>query len=303
MKRNIIQLASSTLVVSLPIQWVREFGIKKGDEVFLELSEGNIIIRLSKDKKINAVTLDVNGYGRFILRLIICLYTSGYDHITLRYKNISDLRLIEKVLKDSIGYEIIEQGKSYCVIKIITTELEDEFTNTLRRLFLVTKNVIDSTGVYLKTNDYRGLKSIPDLEITINRLTNFSLRMILKNKNLKDKTPFLYSAVNALEKTADEYKFLVYHIIDSKDSLSKDALLFYDQVNLYYNQVYDLFYNFDLDKCAKNFCMAEELLDKYLLLRKRNHSDVIALSYLRNVILNITDIIYESVNINFKNFQ
>ena len=190
MKRNIIQLASSTLVVSLPVQWVREFGIKKGDEVFLELSEGNIIIRLSKDKKINAVTLDVNGYGRFILRLIICLYTSGYDHITLRYKNISDLRLIEKVLKDSIGYEIIEQGKSYCVIKIITTELEDEFTNTLRRLFLVTKNVIDSTGVYLKTNDYRGLKSIPDLEITINRLTNFSLRMILKNKNLKDKTPF-----------------------------------------------------------------------------------------------------------------
>ena len=109
--------------------------------------------------------------------------------------------------------------------------------------------------------------------------------------------------MNALEKTADEYKFLVYHIIDSKDSLSKDALLFYDQVNLYYNQVYDLFYNFDLDKCAKNFCMAEELLDKYLLLRKRNHSDVIALSYLRNVILNITDIIYESVNINFKSFQ
>ncbi|MAG47736.1 hypothetical protein CL617_03950 [archaeon] len=300
MRRNVIQLANSTLVVSLPAQWTRDFGINKGDQVFLELFEGNILIKISEEKKIKSIVLDIEKYGRFILKLIICLYTSGYDHVTFKYKNIGDLRLIEKILKDSIGYEIIEQGKSHCVIRIVTTELEDEFNNTLRRLFLVTKNVIDSMGKYLKKNDIKGLKSILDLEVTINRLTNFSLRMILKNKSLKDKTPFFYNLVNSIEKTADEYKFLIYYIIDSKIVISKNALSLYDEVGDYFNQIYGLFYNYELDKSAKIFCKMEDILDRIISSREKSVSDSIVLNYLRNIVMNMTNIIYESTNLNFK---
>ena len=36
MKRKAIQLANQTLVISMPSKWVKEQGIKKGDEIDVE---------------------------------------------------------------------------------------------------------------------------------------------------------------------------------------------------------------------------------------------------------------------------
>ena len=44
MKRKAIQLASQTIVVSLPAKWVRQQGIKKGDEIDVEERGKELVI-------------------------------------------------------------------------------------------------------------------------------------------------------------------------------------------------------------------------------------------------------------------
>ena len=298
MKRKVIQLANSTAVISLPSEWVKQFGIKKGDQLNLELVNNSILIQLQEEQKLKSITLDVNNYETFILRLINCLYCRGYDEIQLKYQNISELHLIEKVLHESIGYEIIEQDVNSCTIRNITSGLDEGFNSTLQRIFLITRNFVEFTGDNIEKNNYNGLKSLLDLEITINRLTHFSLRMLVKKTKLdKEQLPFLYNIVSNTEKIADECKFLIYYILESKPLISRDVVKLYNDSALYFVDVYNLYNNFEPKECSRLFRTKDNLLNKIFSIRQKNVQNAIILQYLRNIILNTANTMYDILSL------
>ena len=53
--RRRLQAIGGCLLVSLPITWMRDHGLKKGDVVALYLENGRLIIGVEKENKTHAV--------------------------------------------------------------------------------------------------------------------------------------------------------------------------------------------------------------------------------------------------------
>ena len=136
-KRSVIQIANSTQLISLPRKWAQKYDIKKGDELEVEEQGNKIVVGTEKDFKIEKVELDISDLEPMILRCIVALYRRGVDEIRVTFNKPELIESIQKVIgKEAVGYEIIEQGNNYCVIKHVSGELED-FEPILRRTFLL----------------------------------------------------------------------------------------------------------------------------------------------------------------------
>ena len=56
-KRKVSLIGPSTLMVSLPSKWVKEFGVKKGDEINITENGPNLLLESQKLKKENHMRL------------------------------------------------------------------------------------------------------------------------------------------------------------------------------------------------------------------------------------------------------
>src|SRR3989344_1846924 len=111
MKRKAIQLANQTIVVSLPAKWVRQQGIKKGDEIDLE-EKGNQLIVAFKiiDKKEERAEIDVSNWNDRLIRLVLSgLNKKGFDEIVVKYDKSSTAKTLEELIKNLFtGFAIVE---------------------------------------------------------------------------------------------------------------------------------------------------------------------------------------------------
>ena len=86
MKRKIIKQGISTLTISLPSKWVKQFNLEGGDEVEVIESDQNLIISTSQRIKAKSITLDITGLpDKIVWRYFTALYMSGYDEILIRF--------------------------------------------------------------------------------------------------------------------------------------------------------------------------------------------------------------------------
>ena len=119
MKRNVVQQGTTTLMVSLPIKWVKKYNIKKGEE--LEVSENGRKLIISTESQIERTAVEVNLLDNnpiYMYRIVSYAYLNGYDEIKINFTHFKQLEIIQKsVEKFFLGFEIIEQKKNYCIIR------------------------------------------------------------------------------------------------------------------------------------------------------------------------------------------
>src|SRR3989344_4528807 len=262
MKRRIIQIADSTLLVSLPKKWAVEHNIKKGDEVNITLNDYSLVLTTDTRPVLEKVELNLNDYGVMAPRVIHALYKKGVDEIKIIFSASDDFRLIQESLKnEAVGYDIIEQGPKSCVIKNVSGEPE-EFEQVLRRIYLLLVTMALESSAALKARDFTQLKNLEQLETSNNRLTTLCRRLINKGGKVgystqsgpkSPKTGPLYFIIESLENIADEYKYMFQYLYssDMKDvKLSKEILAIYDEVSQFVRTFYELFYKYDSKKVS-----------------------------------------------------
>lgn len=259
MKRRVIQLAGKTHVLSLPSKWVKSYNIKKGDELDIEELGNSLTIKSKKSEtELKKISLNIDSFGIRTFRYAIsALHKAGYDEIVL-YGETSKLKdsiqdLIQNLL---LGFVVIEQTSKKIVLKSVTHEIESEFDPTLRRAFLVTISLANSSLEMMSLKQFSSLQSLINLEKTNNQLTSFCLRLM--NKGLykdKDKEAFLVTIVWNLEKIADEYKAICMNFSDNTKEIDQSILKLYKEVNELFVSYYDLIYKFSPEKL-------NELVDK-----------------------------------------
>ena len=256
MKRKLIQLAGKTLVISLPSPWVKKYGLKKGDEIDLDERDRNLMISTDKDFSIRTATLDVRSIKISGRRVMAALYKRGYDKIEVIYSKPSELVEIKKALNlEAMDFEIIEQTKNRCIIKSISEATHKEFDNILRRTFLLLNTMIEEINEGLKEKNKKEIEEAKGYEKTNNKFTHFCRRSLNK-QGYKDYeiTSIMYCIVEELENIADELKFLCDFLISEdlkKLKISKDILNLFDDVKIFVNNFYNLFYSFSLEKAEK----------------------------------------------------
>ncbi|MBS3159336.1 phosphate uptake regulator PhoU [Candidatus Woesearchaeota archaeon] len=251
MKRNVIQLAGKTLVVSLPSKWVKLNSVKKGDELNV-LEEGNKITIQSSELKseLKTTEIDIKEMSeRAINWSLSALYKKGYDEVNLYYSG-DQLNYIQFLLKNSfLGYAIMEQTTKKLVIKSIAQELPDEYKPVLRRAFLVTLSMGKSMLEVLKSKDYKRLREIKEEEKINNQLTNFCQRIINKKLPFKNEINHLNYVISwNLEKIADEYRYICEFFMDKNPRFRDESLVIFEETNNLFERFYNLVYNFDITK-------------------------------------------------------
>ncbi|MBW2967885.1 phosphate uptake regulator PhoU [Candidatus Woesearchaeota archaeon] len=248
MKRKVIQLASNTLVVSLPARWVRRTSLKKGDELSIEEAGDALhISRTGTPSPTGSYRLDAGKTG-FDKNVLSLLYQKGYDEVTLTNLNSTAMTQVRQKVSELIGWEIVEHSESRCVIKAVSKEIDAEFDNLLRRTFLITIEMAKDIIEAINRKQYARMGDIRSLEKTTNIFTDFCKR-VLSMGSYKDprNTIYIYILVRDLEKIADSYKRICDVFLKSKrpPKISKRTADTLSRTNDYFSMFHSLFYKYD----------------------------------------------------------
>lgn len=303
MKRKLIQMAGKTMVVSLPSNWVKKYGLKKGDEIDLEEQGPRVVISTNKEYGIETVNVNLKGATERVIRWTLsALHKSGFDEIVIDHDEKETVKLIEELIKDLfIGFTIMEQTKERCILKSISKDQESELDPTLRRAFLVTISIGEETLDAIKKENFKDLKELATKERMNNQLTNFCER-ILNKKGYKDhkKTSFVYVIAWNLEKICDNYKYICDLFKDTKKiKVSKDILNLYESANKLFKDYYELFYKFDINKLSDLSAKKKEIeKETKKIMKGKTEIELELIHYLLNIISQTADFSASTIALN-----
>ncbi len=247
MKRKIIQLAGSTLVVSLPHKWAKEVGLTKGQEVDIATKGNELTLSCvggSPDPRTQEINLQ--DFGVLARRTIGALYKSGYDEVKIRFDNPLLLRTIHEVVQGSlIGFEVVSEGKQHCVLKKISHINSKEYATMFRRMFWLLINVAEETAQNFSDFDKEVAQQLIARDATLNKFADYARRCLnkgavaeMRNSNLQ------YYLVEQLERIGDDYKKLNRLLVQSPVQ-RKEIGAFFVQLHTFLELFSKLFYDFN----------------------------------------------------------
>ena len=158
MRRKLVEQGTSTLMVSLPKEWVKRQGLMKGAEVEVEESGEEILISPADTRK-KSTHLSFTSESESAIRFsLINAYRAGYDKMHVGYKTEEQFALIRQIIRDYvIGFEVTRQENERCVIENITEPSSDQFDTLYRKLLYNVELMIAETGRRLE-----GSTTFPD---------------------------------------------------------------------------------------------------------------------------------------------
>ncbi len=258
-QRKLIRHGLSSLTVALPIKWTKNYGLKKGDSVFVKQEASQLVISTERSVEINDITVDVSDLDRTSLLLYVqSLYRFGYDTIEIRFnkpttthhrkgKGVTVSSTINHITNRLIGAEIIEQKENKIIIKYITKEAEEDFKIILRRIFLLLKDTSANLVEGIRKNDQSLLESIEESHDNINKFVNYALRLLNKYGYPDVKKSYYYFHIIAqIDKIVDVPKYTARDIMRSGKQFSKESIKIFEQIHKSISLYCELFYKFDL---------------------------------------------------------
>jgi len=262
MKRRVVLHGSSTLTVSLPSDWARKFNVEKGDE--LNLEEYGRELRISTEStNFEQKQIDIENLERVGKSYITSSYRQGYDEIDFTYRDNDYLETIQDLISREItGFEVVRSQNNRCVIKDLTGHNRDEFDTALRRAWLLILDLSNESLNVVKKEDSINLKNIKLIDYSINKFSNYCLRILIKKGRYDyKKTPPYYHFVKSLEEIADKYKELCVFHSNNLKKVGNNMIDLFVRTNSHLNSIYKLFYKYDNQKIEELFSETQETCD------------------------------------------
>lgn len=263
MKRRVVKHGPATYIVSLPSNWVKKYDIKKGDEIDIEENGNTLVINSKSVTKEFSIKKDMSGLPpRYVDRFLARAYQKGYDKINIIHNDLELLDAIKNKIPELMGYEVMEQNDKTCLIVSISNRLNIDFENSLRRAFLIVKEMIKETKGFYIENKSLELGNIYLKDLEVNRMCYFCLRQINKKEyiNKEDTREYhiLYYLIEVLEDLGDSIKSLANYLINilsNEENMVNLINLLYDE----YSNAYNFFYNPTKEKANKGYELHKQL--------------------------------------------
>lgn len=226
--RKVISFGKSSYVVSLPRYWVKENNLKKGDSVFLDLSDGSLTLysgepRQQKEQRRITIPLDGKPLER-IEAEVTSAYLNNFDVIELLGKEVKEMGpSIKQIIRNLTGMEIIQQSASKVVAKDLLNIKEINLEVLIRRIDNIVRTM---TSDVVQCLDECLYESIYERDRDVNRLVFLAYRVIragisdpgVARSLAMDNVELLYhySIVTQLEKLGDQSKRIARHLSRAK---------------------------------------------------------------------------------------
>ncbi len=159
----------STIIVSLPKEWININNLKKGDVVKLEeLGSGDLRISpLQGSAAKREISLDCCAYESGLNDLMIGSYLSGADVIRITCdRNISRTTRsnVREFLRDTRGMEIEEDESKQIKIVSILNPSELKLQVSINRMYLLISSLVSDSLEVISGDDVQLLNDIEDRE-------------------------------------------------------------------------------------------------------------------------------------------
>lgn len=187
--RRVQKFGKSTLMVSLPADWVKEVGLSPGENIYLEVDEDGSLkvyppnLKTEGSNKEMKVEIKSNINTELISRIIYSLYILGYDRITIESTDgpFSEdvLRKIKETVRSLIGLEIVSQDLTNLQIQSFLDPTKYSMPSLISRLSNTLKQMLHYLNLGIKEASRTFLHEVLELEKEIDRLYYLSLRQLL----------------------------------------------------------------------------------------------------------------------------
>ncbi len=213
-QRRLVKLGRSTLVVSLPAEWVKKHKLKAGDMLVLQIADRYIkLIPAKKDSKEIKAIIKVNKDVRGLYRAIISAYIAGADIIEVNVNNeklvLEAMKQIKYAVSHLIGIEIVDQDIDRFILQTFINVDEQNIDSLIKKMASLIRIML---RYVLQGTDVKNY--IEDLENEVDKLYRLALRRL--NLEGEGEAP-MSSLLTSLENASDIILPLVENIANTKD--------------------------------------------------------------------------------------
>jgi hypothetical protein len=210
MIRRLIKQGQTSMVVSLPIEWIRSQKLKAGDELEVLHRDNKVEINTLEDKKLRRYNLKVDELDEYAVYInLLNLYQKGYDEIKIisktkkihNYKTgrkIDAFKSIKTWLPRFIGWEFTTQDP--IIIKDITGESSENPRKLLNRIFFILNSFVDEELMALKNKT--DMPDANEFYMTVFKLINYAIRTY----NKRPKTSYRVSLLQEIHRIAQQLR-------------------------------------------------------------------------------------------------
>ncbi len=151
----------STLIVSLPKEWVKKVDLKPGDEV-LVIPQPDLTLLIVPKKMMRSPLIETfieigeSTILDHIERVLLSSYLSGCDVFRVEFKstNLELKRRVKDIIRRKlIGVEIVEEGRNTLVIQNLLNAPDVDIRDLLNRLIRTISGMIEDLKVSIETGD------------------------------------------------------------------------------------------------------------------------------------------------------
>jgi phosphate uptake regulator len=285
--RKLQQVGYSTLVVSLPRDWVKEVGLKRGDVVsIVREADGTLRLFPGTGKELRnpvkvIVEADKITEEGLLTRIITGMYIIGHDTIQITSrKGLSKMHLdeIRKTVQRLTGISIVEQTLTYTTLQNFVDPTKFPVNGLLRRLYVITSSMLNAACSALKEKRKDLANEVLYMENEVDRIYWLVVRQLLLaikdriiGKKLGMEQPqhivgsrtvakFLEEIGDSIEEIAMEIIRLIEIGYDPDEEVLSSVYGFFELVDDIYNKTMKAFFQLDL-KLANEAAQRVEYAD------------------------------------------
>ncbi len=248
MKRKVNRVGTGTLTVSLPMKWAEINSVQVGNEVEVTENGNQLILSTTQiTKKPRTISFHIDSpLHRGARKFVYYAYKEGFDEVHLTFDDPKTLERVNSEVDNLIGFEIISQRKGSCTVKNVAAPLESTLPDLINKAFLITISMSEDILNAFKNDDNTALEDIELQELTQNKLSLASLRIINDGVKIKRIGP-LYTLVSELEGVADYLKYICCYYKTKRVCLDPPIELLFKEFIATLKETYREFLVFDLE--------------------------------------------------------
>jgi phosphate uptake regulator len=208
--RKVQITGGSSYVITLPKEWVQNQKIQKNEPLGMVVqSDGTLLVTreisekpIQKTKKIDVTAINDPTY---LFRILIGTYIAGFTTIEV-YSKARLPPSIGMIVRDftqmTIGPEVVEETDNTIVLKDLLNPMEMPFDNTLKRMFVIVKNMYLDAMNATESGKLKITEEIISRDSDVDRLHWLIARqtnIVLKNPDIARRMALSpYMVMNAL---------------------------------------------------------------------------------------------------------
>lgn len=219
MRRKLIKLGPSTLVISMPKKWTNKLKLKEGDEIDIDETGSTLILTGPQKMDISkTTTYNLDKIPTLIVHeMVVGMYKTGLGDITFTNLSKDKSKEIKDVVSDVMGFEIISSSKNSCRINDIGIAQEVHLRRAEQQIYWKLLQMIDEV-INLNADE----KDVRRIDKEINRLAFFIQRKIGYYFATYNKAFLIYEKITLLENLGDS--LYLYKLYTKKSEIQFELL-------------------------------------------------------------------------------